>query len=76
VHGLVGSGGSFGGSTLQQEIGVGQATAIERVEIDWPGSGATQRFEGLEVGSVYRLVEGEREARPVDVEPVALGGVR
>jgi len=75
VHALVGSGGSFGGSTLQQEIGLGDATAVERVEIDWPG-GESQRIEGIAPRAVYRIVEGESTATRVKVSSFALGGSR
>ena len=36
VYSTVGTGGSFGASSLQQEIGLGQAKAIPSVEIRWP----------------------------------------
>ncbi len=58
LHLTVGSGGSFGSSPLRQEIGLGQATAIEFVEVVWPASGQTQRFRALEMDRAYRLLEG------------------
>jgi hypothetical protein len=33
IHVLAGSGGSFGGSSMQQEIGLGRAVAIEEIQI-------------------------------------------
>ena len=38
----VNSGGSFGGNPLRQEIGIGEATTIERIEVLWPATGRTQ----------------------------------
>lgn len=38
IHATVGTGGSFGCNTLQQEIGLGKATAIQYVEVFWPAS--------------------------------------
>ncbi len=61
----VGSGGSFGGSTLRQEIGLGTLAKIERLEIRWHGSGAVQSFNDIAVNQFYRLVEGG------DLEPIA-----
>jgi hypothetical protein len=58
IHSLVGSGGSFGGSTLRAEIGLGTARAIESVTIVWPGSGRVQRFLGLPPQRIYRFDEG------------------
>ena len=39
IHRVVGSGGSFGGSSLQQEIGVGEGGEIRELIVQWPGSG-------------------------------------
>lgn len=54
----VGTGASFGSNPLRQEIGLGLAGVIERVEVFWPVTGATQVFTGLEPGRCYRLCEG------------------
>jgi len=61
VHALVGSGGSFGGSSLQQEIGLGEAESIVSVDVTWPGSGWRQRFTGVELDRYYLLVEGQED---------------
>jgi len=58
IHRIVGTGGSFGSSPLRQEIGVGRATAIRRVEIFWPVTGATEVVDGLEVNTCYHVREG------------------
>jgi hypothetical protein len=58
IHRVVGTGASFGSNPLRQEIGLGPAGAIERVEVFWPVSGATQVFTGLEPGGFYELCEG------------------
>ena len=58
VHTVAGSGGSFGASSLQQEIGLGDATAIRAVEVWWPTSGERQRVEGIPLDSVIEIVEG------------------
>jgi len=38
IHALAGSGGSFGGSSLRQEIGLGRAAEIVAVTVDWLAS--------------------------------------
>jgi len=63
IHRVVGSGGSFGGSSLAVHVGLGTAGAIERVEVRWLGSGKRRVYTGLEPNARYRLVEGEGEAR-------------
>jgi len=74
LHKLVGTGGSFGGSSLQQEIGLGAAQRIVRLTLRWPGSGTVQVIEDLPVDRVYRVTEGEPEAEAVPVRRVSLGG--
>jgi hypothetical protein len=68
MHLMAGTGGSFGASSLQQEIGLGDATSIDFIEIRWPGSFDVQRYVGFELDQVYRLTEGQPEvtrlARP------------
>ncbi|MBE2212888.1 MAG: CRTAC1 family protein [Opitutaceae bacterium] len=67
IHRTVGSGASFGSSTFRLEIGLGAATAVRRVEVDWPVAGRTDIFTGIEPENAYHLREGA--AAPV---PVAL----
>ncbi len=59
----VGSGGSFGASPFRQEIGLGDARAITRVEIHWPATGRTQIVRELEMDHFYRIREDEDWAR-------------
>lgn len=58
IHHLAGSGGSFGANSLQAEIGLGAARAIESIEVRWPGSGLTQSFTAPAMDRIYRLTEG------------------
>jgi VCBS repeat protein/ASPIC/UnbV protein len=72
VFRTVGSGGSFGASPLRQEIGLGNATAIREVRIDWPGSGTTQTLGVLPLDHFYLVREGEAQARPLALPRVPL----
>ncbi len=84
IHLLVGAGGSFGGSSLRQEVGLGKATQVREVIVRWPGSGVVDRFRDLELDRVYLLREGgssatEGAAAPegavaLVVTPFRLGG--
>ncbi len=58
IHRTVGSGGSFGASPLQQEIGLGDAQKIERVEIRWAGTETPQILEGLALDERYLVRQG------------------
>ena len=76
IHVLAGSGGSFGASSLQQEIGIGRAERIERLTLRWPGSATIQTFEEVAGGRIYEVWEGEtgwQALRPVAAERFELG---
>jgi hypothetical protein len=68
IHATVGSGGSFGGSSLQQEVGLGTATAIRTLTITWPATGQTDTYEDIGVNRVYRIREGDPSAVVVELE--------
>ena len=74
IYRMVGSGGSFGASSLRQEIGLGSATEVMEVEIRWPGSDSLQRLGRLEVDRFYRVLEGGERALVIELEAFKLGG--
>jgi hypothetical protein len=74
IHATVSSGGSFGDSTLQQEIGLGDATAIDSIEVVWPATGLTQRFRNVALDRFVRIRENSAELTPVSRTRVVLGG--
>jgi len=61
LRAVVSSGGSYGGSTLAQEIGLGDATRIKSVEVTWPGSQAHEHFDEVSLDRRYRIVEGKKQ---------------
>jgi hypothetical protein len=65
IHRTVGSGGSFGCSPMRQEIGLGKAKRVLRLDVLWPASGETQRVTGLRPGHRYRVREGSARAEEV-----------
>ena len=52
-------------NSLQQEIGLADATRIEFVEIYWPTSGRKELLKNVEMDGVWRIEEGLGEARAV-----------
>jgi len=58
IHRTVDSGASFGANPMRQEIGLGQARTIKRVEIFWPVTGVTQVVTGLAINHLYQIREG------------------
>ncbi|HET8643995.1 MAG TPA: CRTAC1 family protein, partial [Vicinamibacteria bacterium] len=61
IHRVVGSGGSFGASTLQVEIGAGDATAVESLTVRWP-SGLTEQVRDVPLDAVLDVREGDGRA--------------
>lgn len=72
IHRVVTSGGSFGASPLRQAIGLGDATSIRSVEVEWPGSGKTQTFKDLQLDTFYRIQEGNAAAARWELKRFAL----
>ncbi len=53
----VGAASSFGGSPFRQEIGLGKAERISRIEIFWPASGRRQVFRDVVPRRFYEVRE-------------------
>ena len=63
IYRTVSTGGSFGSSSLQQEIGLGGADAIVEIRIEWPNAERTvEVFTNLPVNRYYDIIEGRGEA--------------
>ncbi len=74
IYKVVNSGGSFGASPLRQTLGLGPvATRIEVLEVFWPVTGETQRFEDVPVDQAIRIVEGEAQYTRLELAPFRLG---
>ena len=72
IHAVAGSGGSFGASTLQQEIGLGDATRIRQLTVVWPGSGRRDTYRDVPINRVVLVREGDPAVQPVAVHPIDL----
>ncbi len=57
VYREVNSGASFGSNPLLQHIGIGQATAIEKIEITWPVTGKVQVFDNPPIDINIKIKE-------------------
>jgi len=64
IYRTVGSGGSFGSNPLRQEIGLGDAIAIDSIDVFWPVTGQHQRLPGVAMNRFYRIREGVDAAIP------------
>jgi hypothetical protein len=72
IHRTVSPGASFGANPLRQEIGLGHATAIDRVEIFWPVTRETQVIRNLALDHAYRIREGDSAAQAVALKGFVL----
>lgn len=64
IHRVVGTGGSFGANSLQLEIGLSQATTIEKISVIWP-SQITQEFSQVQVNQHYLILENNNNIVPI-----------
>ena len=60
IYRTVGTGGTFGASSLQQEIGLGRAGLIKKLVIYWQ-NGETQTFETIAINQKIKITEGQTE---------------
>jgi FG-GAP-like repeat/ASPIC and UnbV len=80
IHRVVGTGGSFGSSTLRVFAGLGDATAVTAVDVSWPVARTgmapvpPQTFRGLVPGRHYLLRQGA--AAPIDLKRPAIALTR
>lgn len=60
LHRVVSTGGSFGASSLQLEIGLGDAVSLDEVRIIWPDAERSiERHTALALNRAYRLKQGD-----------------
>lgn len=71
IYKTVNSGGSFGANPLRQEIGLGSAAKIRELEVFWPTTGQTQKFENIPANKTWYLVEGRTALQELRVKRFA-----
>jgi hypothetical protein len=70
VYRDVNSGGSFGCSPLRREIGIGQATMVDEIEISWHGSKKIQVFKNVKPNTFYKIIEGNNQLLQVPLKTI------
>lgn len=68
----VNSGGSFGASSLQQEIGLGKANQVKSIRITWAGSGTVEVFEDVAINQAYQIIEGQGKIEGWSLQQIEL----
>ncbi len=74
IYAMVGTGGSFGSSSLQQEIGLGKAKAIKEIEIKWPTTGLAQTFQDVKMNQIIKIREGDPKVKQIQSSSFSLSG--
>ena len=75
IYRTVSTGGSFGSASLQQEIGLGVATEIKSVKIQWPLVGKEpETIAGLPMDAVVEVEEGKPGFRVVALKRFSFAG--
>ena len=60
VRRTVGTGGSFGAGSLQVHVGLGPATRVQEVRIEWPDSLRTKTtYRDLALDHTYHITQGD-----------------
>ncbi len=76
IYTTVTTGSSFGANSLQQEIGLGDATGIRAISITWPASGTTDVYTDVGLDRMLRIREGAAAPEPVQVRTFDLANPR
>ncbi|MBL4578643.1 MAG: CRTAC1 family protein [Flavobacteriales bacterium] len=71
IHRTVSTGGSFGGTGLQVEVGLGKAEEVIRLEITWPTSGTIQSFKNVGANQFLLIVEDTDQMLQLDREAIS-----
>jgi hypothetical protein len=66
VHRVVSSGCSFGGSPLEQHIGLAKSDEVATLEIYWPTSDTTQVFHAVPANRAIEITEFATEYRTLN----------
>ncbi len=63
----IGTGSSFGSNSIDLEIGIGDASAIDRIIIKWP-SGEINTLDNVPINKKLELIEGEGKYTEIEYE--------
>jgi hypothetical protein len=76
IHRMVGSGGSFGASPLEQHVGLGRSARVVDVDVWWPTSGTRQHFANVGANQILRITESASDFARVPRVALPLGRAR
>ena len=68
LHKHISTGSSFGGNSLQAEIGLDDAKILKSIEVVWPNKSQTKTIiESIEINKFYKLKEGDSQLVELDL---------
>jgi len=70
VYHDVNAGGSFGANPLEQHIGIGSATTIDSIEINWPRANYVQVFKNIRPDQHLKIKEGSQTIVASQPKPI------
>jgi FG-GAP-like repeat/ASPIC and UnbV len=70
IHRHISSGSSFGANPLRQMIGLGKATRVALVQVDWPTSGTTQVFRDIAADQAIEIHELDERYQKRSIPPI------
>jgi hypothetical protein len=70
VHRVIGNNGSFGGNSLVELIGLGDATHVDRLTITWPAGNTVQTFQNIEADQSLEISEGTETYKVLPHKPL------
>jgi len=70
IYRWVGNGSSFGANSLRQDIGLGKAQRIARLEVYWPVSKTTQVFKDVPAGCLIEISEDDDNFKTIPLPEV------
>ena len=68
IYRYVNSGGTFGANPLRQHIGIGAATRIEELQVEWPNRNRlTETFRDVAADQVIQITEGTAQIHAIEL---------
>jgi hypothetical protein len=69
IHRVIGNNGSFGGNSLVEFVGLGDAASVGQLTVSWPTSRTTQTFRDVPADQMIAITEGEATYKVVPQKP-------
>jgi tetratricopeptide (TPR) repeat protein len=74
LHRVIGTGGSFGGGSTQEEIGLGTADSILAIKVYWPVTGETTEYSNVPLNATVQLHEEGARVEVLNLPAFRFGG--